>query len=215
MAHDKGFALYPVLGLIILSCLCCLILLLSNALATDDLGILEKLTLVFAYVDVALDIKLLVDIYHVGDTRLFTAGAVCIVVSAVANLVFVLYCLAHSTDWYSTEGARTLYAAVCIISLTKPDAMVLFPWKNRSKMGFPNARLVAGTLVSVVEDIPQICISIIYLFLYDFDYWAAMSLITSILHILMGICVRCILLAEEQEEQEEEHQEEEQHKVQV
>ena len=85
---------------------------------------------------------------------------------------------------------------ICVIAITKPDVIVLLPFKPgcRQFLGFPDKDLLWGLNVGLVEDVVQIAISIAYMALVEADGIALFQMGTSVFFVLFSYFERKMAL---------------------
>ena len=160
---------------------------------SSELTCFQRLRPLFAEIDLGSDLIFIQHVHSVNPYFFWTSAGF-LLLSALLNGIFVNYAISKSLekdllDRDALQGSLSgLYVTILVLAITKPDVIVLLPFKEgcRGFLGLPDEDLLTGLNVGLLEDCAQIVVAGVYMSVYGADLVALFQLGTSTFFVLFS-----------------------------
>jgi hypothetical protein len=124
------------------------------------------------------------------------------VMSFFACLMVVLYYwtrrrshLSTFIEWRLVKEHSNLYGVLSVLAIADVELIKLYPWRTHTYDGFPQMRVaVVVTCISLLEDVPQLIVQIIFVSTVEPSVIAAVSIAVTVMSICWRVAKRSLRL---------------------
>jgi len=124
---------------------------------------------------------------------IFVANATFFTTVVVLRLTFKAV---QINDMQMSELLKPNNALTLLIACTNPECIMLLPWESQAyrirNSVMPNSGAIQASLVKGVEDLPEITLQVLYLYLIDWDIFTVLNLMTTVMVLILELASKAI-----------------------